>query len=659
MKRFIKRHVFGSFSLWPSRRNWCWAAACLSPAAWALGFGPAHGVQHVGRPFYAEIPLHSAENLSSSCLAVAPVAGEEMYFPGDMQFAIEGRALARRLVLTSPRALREPLVVFQLRAACDVHLARDYALIAEAPLRPEPARVSEPPASVQPPPLAPGAVDDEATLIIQRPTTLNAMARELYPEDRAARDRFRAAYAAANPALFEGIEHVGAVALARGTRLQRPRDLADAAARQGRSAVPESPRPMSKLPAAGAASKDQRGDRLTLGGASSQMKILSDAILRLEQGHAERERLQGELVGAVSGAVNGIVELRDQLRGQESDLQRLRVLLEQERRNRERDKAEMPGLVALLGLILTGGLVGAGLMLLHHRLSQRRQPATPAAFDLGGAAAVAVPPQNAMDGPLAAVVADAPLVMPPPQVVKAPPEAVTAPVVPQPAVPSAAVPAPGPSTPPVEPKQELGLDDLMDAFQQHSAEVAASVQQIRGTNSRDLAEWLDLVQTARQAGLLNESSMVDMAREFRRMFNVDLDGSTEGSIESFPRVRKGLISVWGKRAVLGYIDGLIYDDRDGTRTGFPEAVAYELLLLRDVARTRAEQHGFDDDPHPFDDAGHAHDLDARVDADAPPRLRLEGVEIPSLRRSQAVSAEREFSIEFDLGELKRPPGDKA
>lgn len=58
-----------------------------------------------------------------------------------------------------------------------------------------------------------------ATLTIEQSTTLNALARRLYPGDRVARDGYRRLIADANPVLFAGVSKVGALRLAKGTQL--------------------------------------------------------------------------------------------------------------------------------------------------------------------------------------------------------------------------------------------------------------------------------------------------------------------------------------------------------------------------------------------------------------------------------------------------------
>lgn len=347
------------------------ALGVAAPSAWALGFGTAHGAPQLGRPFYAEIPLYSAQDLELKCVEFRPVAGEEIYFPVGLIATIEGPAVARRMVVRSRMTVREPLVVFQVRAGCDAPFLREYSLLTEAPTAPVDDAAPDMPATSVTPPLAAD----------QAPAATEPPARQQPAPTRARVPGRAAAKGAAKP-----VRRAAAV----------PEAHANTAG------------PMVQTPA----------DRLAVGSATSQMRMLSDAIIRLEQGQAQRERIQGELVGAISGAVVGIVEVREQLRQQQEELTQLRLLLEREQRLRAEEARRQPDAYVLFAMILASGVVGAGLMLLHHTLRQRRRPA-PVAF--------AAPADSASTFERADPVeseehTDAPLVMPPARIVKGSPE---------------------------------------------------------------------------------------------------------------------------------------------------------------------------------------------------------------------------------------------
>jgi len=58
------------------------------------------------------------------------------------------------------------------------------------------------------------------------------------------------------------------------------------------------------------------------------------------------------------------------------------------------------------------------------------------------------------------------------------------------------------------------------------------------------------------------------------------------SLESFPHVMAAVQKHWGRYACAVYLDFLLLDTRGGTRTGFPVAVAEDIVMLRRVLEER-------------------------------------------------------------------------
>jgi hypothetical protein len=613
----------------------CAVGVTLPGAAFALGLGAAHGQQQIGRPLYAEVQLQSAEEIDAACFSVVPVPGDEAFFVRDISVTLEGQPLARRLSLRSVGAIREPMVSFRLQASCEGIMSRDYTLIANPPRnsgveRPVAApRVTAPvavaaaavPARRNAVPPAPtlGIADSGANETrLTRATTLNAMARALFPDDRASRDRYRAAIAAANPDLFSGVEHVGAVSLPAGTRLVMPADLP--------GAPPAPPRAKPRAPGAAVP------DKLTVGVNQAPFKRLTDAIERLEQMQSERQQREGELVNALANAVSGIVDLGERIKTQDA---RINALAEQQRNaeieaRREREAA--PALGALLALIAAAGAVGAALMGLHHRLAMRRvAPAFAGEFerpvsDAGVAGAK-------IDAELATVYREAPAETPTasPQGVRRMPPATAS---------LAAAPAAAAAS--KDEGHELGLDSLMDSFHRNASEVVSAIDHIRLSDSRDPADWLTLMRSARSAGLLNDQSVAQMSTRFREMFNISLDGPPGAGLESFPHLLPPICIDWGRSACLGRLADLIYDDREGLRRGFPEAAADDLICLRDVLLKRIAMFGEEQGPPPDPESI----VVSQPIADAGEDAAGDGP-----RRAEKRAAEREFSIEFTRDDL--------
>ena len=54
------------------------------------------------------------------------------------------------------------------------------------------------------------------------------------------------------------------------------------------------------------------------------------------------------------------------------------------------------------------------------------------------------------------------------------------------------------------------------------------------------------------------------------------------SIEDYAHLMDRIIELWGKPDCLVFMQQLLDDNREGARSGFPQAVAEELLLLTSV-----------------------------------------------------------------------------
>lgn len=61
-------------------------------------------------------------------------------------------------------------------------------------------------------------------------------------------------------------------------------------------------------------------------------------------------------------------------------------------------------------------------------------------------------------------------------------------------------------------------------------------------------------------------------------------------VEQFPRVINRIAKLWGTPLECGnYLDSLLFGTRDGTREGFPYAVAFELSYLKALTKFRVGQ----------------------------------------------------------------------
>ena len=107
-------------------------------------------------------------------------------------------------------------------------------------------------------------------------------------------------------------------------------------------------------------------------------------------------------------------------------------------------------------------------------------------------------------------------------------------------------------------------------------------EQIRNEPKSGLRNWLKLLEIYRKTGQQDEFE--HSAEELRQHFNVlpedwQVQAEASRSIESYPHIAARLTELWGKPACSAYLSNLLDDNRDGVRTGFPQSVAEELLLL--------------------------------------------------------------------------------
>jgi hypothetical protein len=107
-------------------------------------------------------------------------------------------------------------------------------------------------------------------------------------------------------------------------------------------------------------------------------------------------------------------------------------------------------------------------------------------------------------------------------------------------------------------------------------------EQIRNEPKQALRHWLRLLDIYRKNGQQDEFER--SAEELRQHFNVKPEDwhvppEAMQSVENYPHISTRLTELWGKPACLVYLNNLLADNRGGSRAGFPQSVAEELLLL--------------------------------------------------------------------------------
>ncbi len=176
----------------------------------------------------------------------------------------------------------------------------------------------------------------------------------------------------------------------------------------------------------------------------------------------------------------------------------------------------------------------------------------------------------------------------PPAATVAPAEAALSPSV------AAVEPAPGaPSTVAAETGGEPGTADADLSLE--LAEVMLSMgltdgaaqtltDHIRAHPRQALFHWLKLLDIYRKSGMKNDFEK--SAQEIQQHFNMappdweptDPDAKPP-NLESYAHVISRVQELWPRRSCAEYLSRLLEDNRGGTRTGFPQTVVEEILLL--------------------------------------------------------------------------------
>ena len=637
-------------------------AAAAATTASAIGFGKPLNVPLIGKPLAIDIPLviSAGETIpSSECIRLLPSgeAGDRQFFPRNAHAVVEGgsRPYVR---ISSTEILNDPLVEFRLSLGCGNSFARDFLVLSEtlppiraahqdiaarrttdqppAPaamspvMRPQEFRLPAPAVAQRVRPslqtiTAPAAPAGSGTLLLDRDTNLNTLARARYPDSLSTRDEYRRLIAAANPALFAGSKRVGSVALPAGTQLNLPTDLPLVESGTiGPASPPEKPAnkdaPMRKGQVANSTMPGK--DRLSIGGETATglkpirpltPRELAGSIDRMERMIEDQGRTEHAMVSNLETLNSAFIEVKNYVQSLEQQQRRLESA--QQAFQIKTDSQPEPktlGALELLGLILSSGAMGAGLLALHHRQQLQRIAAANAAPlpALAGS-----PPQSS----------PADVLEPPPDTAADLPTEITqqhggppeyrSPTPVQPPgidVPSAAVAPTATRTvvehPPLEfllPDLELPeiskasssapegdeaveLADIMTSMGLGKEAARTLVEHVLADPKRELAPWLKALDIFRNTNQRDEFE--SLAENLRQHLNVNPLGWETGhrrddrTLIDFQHLAERLTAVWPTSGCAAFLDDLLLDNREGARQGFPQQVAEEIMLLQRIVR---------------------------------------------------------------------------
>ena len=547
------------------------ALAPLSLAA--VGLGPIMQQSALGTSLRVVVPvmLAAGEDVPSECFKLAPAQRDADGIPQILfgRVSVERTPSGTQLVITSPRPVNDPVVRVTIQAGCETSMQREYTLFMDPPAIETPVVAAESAprevvATPQPPPAARGSVRSSA----------------------------RAAGSAARVA--PRVAPRGAPTAGSGEGAGAARKAAPPKARAAAKPAP-------KRPPAVAADRP----RLTVSRAPPEGAAGAATGTPTE---ADRERAQQELANSIEAETvilrQRIVELtamvermQQEVQAQETAQRAAEAAAKAPRPVPEPDwwEANAPLLAAIVGMPL---LIAAFLLWNRRRVATRegqwrptRAPARPAP----GARNARQPAPVLRNAPAGLAQAPPEIAAPAPrtQSKRTPPAAGDA----------LAVSELSQVTEEARVYVELGHHDhAIEVLQEHIRKLPRSMP----------AAWLMLL------GLYH---VTDRRQEFRRLaedfhlhFNVQTpvwegfapDDPGSDGLAAFPHILTQVTDLWRKPECRNYLERLLYDNREGRRTGFPLATYADILTLLQVL----------DAPEPVDI-----DLDLADDGklDLPPR----------------------------------------
>ena len=239
------------------------------------------------------------------------------------------------------------------------------------------------------------------------------------------------------------------------------------------------------------------------------------------------------------------------------------------------------------GMIALAAALGCIVWLMHKRhvflLAKQRRAVTHAAQALQAEAVQATPAAVPGPAPLAEPTAR-PEALPPRPV--APPISLSAPST----TPRMATPASlnfdldeeGAAT--GETDQAVELADIMMSMGLTAGAAQTLSDQVHGHPKQALFHWLKLLDIYRRSNMRWDFEQA--ARDMRMYFNVQAPGwgteSSAISIEDYPHLAEQLQSLWPGTECVEFLARLLHDNRGGSRNGFPQSVAEEILLLQQI-----------------------------------------------------------------------------
>jgi len=145
----------------------------------------------------------------------------------------------------------------------------------------------------------------------------------------------------------------------------------------------------------------------------------------------------------------------------------------------------------------------------------------------------------------------------------------------------------GPHETNIEPTLQLAEIMLSMGLEQGAAQALLEYAEAQPRNA--VYHWLKLLGIYRNGG--HRKNFEETAEKLRKHFNIQAEDPTTSStgevptLAKFARVAEHVQQIWSRpEECIDYLQHLLEDNREGSRTGFPQSVAEEILLLIEILK---------------------------------------------------------------------------
>ncbi|HSD39419.1 MAG TPA: hypothetical protein VLC92_18080 [Rhodocyclaceae bacterium] len=148
------------------------------------------------------------------------------------------------------------------------------------------------------------------------------------------------------------------------------------------------------------------------------------------------------------------------------------------------------------------------------------------------------------------------------------------------------------------------LAEIMMSFGRVQGAAQTLADFIRANPKQAVKPWVKLLEVYKTANMRTEFDA--LTSQLNKTFNVkpvtwdDFDVALRApeSLENIAHLSQKVCELWGKRECQAFLHGLLRDNRQGTRQGFPLAIVDEILLLLAILESHLGHYKYDVEPDP-------------------------------------------------------------